>query len=391
MNQITSSFAADYARDGFVFPVDILSADGAAALRADLEGGEDAVREDRQKLGLLRGYPARLLPSFDRLIRHPKMVAAASAVLGPDVMVWGSGLFIKEANTPSYVSWHQDLTYWGLDKVDEVTFVGRAVAVDDGKRLYALRRRQPPAEHRAAQGQLRRRQSADARPGDQRRGRRGRGGRRRAAAGPGIGPSRPPLPRFRPQPDGRPADIGAAIRYIAPSMRSRSGPETEVALVAGEDRFGHFRIVPPPSEPSGSGRLRGGRGRFRAAGKCSVRRGGGKAPPAIAPASPGGTPRLGAARRWLACPRRADRNTPMASMRAGPRWCCIDVEPDSSRTQWISTFRTRRRSSPGRAPASAWASPAAWRGKARASRSRHGAKPRCGRSPTRWRRWAPSR
>src|SRR3546814_13138811 len=41
--------------------------------------------------------------------------------------------------------------------------------------------------------------------------------------------------------------LGAAIRYIPPSMRGRSGPDTEVALVAGEDRYGHFRCVPTPS------------------------------------------------------------------------------------------------------------------------------------------------
>ena len=36
-------------------------------------------------------------------------------------MVWSSSLFIKEANTESYVTWHQDLTYWGLDDAEEVT------------------------------------------------------------------------------------------------------------------------------------------------------------------------------------------------------------------------------------------------------------------------------
>ncbi len=42
--------------------------------------------------------------------------------------------------------------------------------------------------------------------------------------------------------------IGAAIRYIAPSMKARSDPQTEVQLIAGEDRYGHFTIVPPPTE-----------------------------------------------------------------------------------------------------------------------------------------------
>ena len=121
MNMTESKIALDYARDGFVFPLDIVTEAEAGALRADLERGEAELADDPKRLGLLRGFPARFLPSFDRLVRHPKMVEAAQAVLGPDVMVWGSGLFIKEANTQSYVSWHQDLTYWGLDKAEETT------------------------------------------------------------------------------------------------------------------------------------------------------------------------------------------------------------------------------------------------------------------------------
>ena len=36
-------------------------------------------------------------------------------------MVWSAGLFIKEAHSPKIVSWHQDLTYWGLDDAEETT------------------------------------------------------------------------------------------------------------------------------------------------------------------------------------------------------------------------------------------------------------------------------
>ena len=32
-----------------------------------------------------------------------------------------SNFFIKEANNPAFVSWHQDSTYWGLDRPDVVT------------------------------------------------------------------------------------------------------------------------------------------------------------------------------------------------------------------------------------------------------------------------------
>ena len=250
MNKIASAptpgLGAAYARDGFVFPLDILSADEAAGLRADLEAAEDAVRADKRKLGMVRGYPARLLPSFDALIRHPRMVAAASAVLGPDLMVWGSGLFIKEANTPNYVSWHQDLTYWGLDQADEVTlWVALSPATPESgcMRFVAGSHRRnivPHADSFAADNLLTRGQEIAVEVDE------------RDAVDVVLKPGQASLHHghlFHASGPNRTGDrrIGAAIRYIAPSMRGRSGPDTEVALVAGEDRFGHFRVVPPPT------------------------------------------------------------------------------------------------------------------------------------------------
>ena len=40
--------------------------------------------------------------------------------------------------------------------------------------------------------------------------------------------------------------IGAAIRYIKPSMKQRSGDRSLVALVSGSDHFNHFAIAGAP-------------------------------------------------------------------------------------------------------------------------------------------------
>ena len=100
-----TDIATVYERDGFVFPIDVLDTKDVTAVRDDLEAAEAELADDPERLGLLRAYPARVLPSFDKLIRNDKVIAAASAVLGPDLMVWGSGLFIKEARSPKIVSW----------------------------------------------------------------------------------------------------------------------------------------------------------------------------------------------------------------------------------------------------------------------------------------------
>ena len=116
-----NEIAAEYQEAGFVFPIEAIKAGEAQALRDDLEAAEAELADDPERLGLLRSYPDRLLPSLDRLIRNETLVSAASAVLGPDLVVWSSSLFIKEANSPKIVSWHQDLTYWGFEDAQETT------------------------------------------------------------------------------------------------------------------------------------------------------------------------------------------------------------------------------------------------------------------------------
>ena len=110
-----------YTQEGFVAPLDIITKEEAQVLRDDFENAELELADKAEKLALLKAYPERLLPSFDRLIRNENLISAASAVLGPNLMVWSAGLFIKEKNSSKIVSWHQDLTYWGLDDIAETT------------------------------------------------------------------------------------------------------------------------------------------------------------------------------------------------------------------------------------------------------------------------------
>ena len=241
----TDDIAAAFDRDGFVFPVDAVPAAEARATRADLEAAEAELADDRERLGLLRSYPDRLLPSFDRLIRTPALLRAASAILGPDLMVWSGGLFIKEANSPSIVSWHQDLTYWGLDEVDEVT----AWVALSPSTLESGCMRFVPGSHRrrlvrhvdtfAPNNLLTRGQQIDETVDDSDGVdivlRTGQASLHHGHLFHASGPNRTGDRR-----------IGAAIRYIKPSMKQRSGDRSLVALVSGEDRFGHFRVAGAP-------------------------------------------------------------------------------------------------------------------------------------------------
>jgi len=81
------AYAEHYNRDGYVVPIDVVSAGEAQALRNDLEAAEAELADDPEKLALLRGYPDRLLPSFDALTRNETLITAASSILGPNLIV----------------------------------------------------------------------------------------------------------------------------------------------------------------------------------------------------------------------------------------------------------------------------------------------------------------
>ena len=50
-----------------------------------------------------------------------KVLDAVEGVLGPNILCWSANFFTKEPKTTNFISWHQDLTYWGLDPADIVT------------------------------------------------------------------------------------------------------------------------------------------------------------------------------------------------------------------------------------------------------------------------------
>ena len=247
---LASPIGAAYAKDGYYFPYDVTSEAEAAQLLADLEAAEAQVADDRSRLSMVRSFPAQLLPSFAALVRHPRIIEAVSQIIGPDVMMWGSGLFIKEASSKSFVSWHQDLNYWGLDGDQEVTawFALTPSNLENGCMRFIAGSHTlnvvPHVDSFAKDNLLTRGQEIAVevdeakavdvvlRPGQVSL----HHGHLFHASGPNATPER---------------RVGVAIRYVAPSMKQVSGDKLLVQLVSGKDDYGHFSVAPPPA-----GRLR---------------------------------------------------------------------------------------------------------------------------------------
>ncbi len=110
---------AQYNRDGYYFPVRILDDDQVAANRTLLENFETT--QGKPIEGAQRSKSHLLFTWVDDLMHHTKILDAVEDLIGPDILCWNTFFWIKEPRSESFVSWHQDLRYWGLDTNDLVS------------------------------------------------------------------------------------------------------------------------------------------------------------------------------------------------------------------------------------------------------------------------------
>lgn len=117
--KLTAAEVDRYRRDGFVFPVDVMSPEKARAFRKQLEQAEEA---HASALNAHQRNNAHLTFTFlDELVHHRAIVDAVEDLIGPDILAFGTVLFIKEPSSPGFVSWHQDYTYMGLEPPEGVS------------------------------------------------------------------------------------------------------------------------------------------------------------------------------------------------------------------------------------------------------------------------------
>ena len=103
--------AQAYWDHGFVSAIPVVSAEEAADHRGHLESAEREMGHDLHYHSKVH----TVLKSPLELATHPALVDVVEAILGPDVMLYNVTYIIMEPKSVKFVSWHQDLTYWGFD------------------------------------------------------------------------------------------------------------------------------------------------------------------------------------------------------------------------------------------------------------------------------------
>jgi non-heme Fe2+,alpha-ketoglutarate-dependent halogenase len=107
-----------YRRDGFVFPIEILSRAEAKGFRGEFESLIERSREYSPKRF------DRLHVYFDwayQIVTHERLLDVVESILGDDILVYGTLVLAKQPHDLRYASWHQDSFYSGLHLTPSTT------------------------------------------------------------------------------------------------------------------------------------------------------------------------------------------------------------------------------------------------------------------------------
>jgi non-haem Fe2+, alpha-ketoglutarate-dependent halogenase len=239
---LTAAEAGAYRRRGYHFPVRAFAPEEAAALLDRLRASE--ARLGGRLEGRMNQKTHLLFPWIHEVVRHPRVLDAVEAVIGPDILCWGSQFFVKGAGDPAYVSWHQDGTYWGLSSPDVVTaWIAFTPSVPESGCMRVVpgtHLSQVPHTDTFAKDNLLSRGQEVAVEVDGRDAvdivlQPGEMSLHHVLIVHGSEPNRASWPR-----------IGLAVRYVPTRVRQAAGERDSALLVRGTDRFGHFDPESPP-------------------------------------------------------------------------------------------------------------------------------------------------
>jgi len=111
-----------YQEQGYLLPLDLFSPQEALNYRKEVENLETQYKDGVGEYPLNQFFRINgqiVIPLLAQIAQTPKLLDAVEDILGPDLLIWSCELFIKEAGTDKTVSWHQDLTYWGMGETDD--------------------------------------------------------------------------------------------------------------------------------------------------------------------------------------------------------------------------------------------------------------------------------
>ncbi|GAA4343613.1 phytanoyl-CoA dioxygenase family protein [Pigmentiphaga soli] len=236
-----------YRHDGFLFPLPALDAEEAHGYLGLLDRIEAHAGSSLSlpANGQWRSSPHIYLPEFDRLVRDPRILDVIEDLLGPDLLVFTSTFFIKEAGSATFAAWHQDSTYFGLAPHEHVTaWLALSDASAQAGCMEVLSSHgQPRQMHHAAArlaNSINGAGQAIVEPLDDSQGvlmelKAGEFSLHNTLCPHRSSPNRSSHRR-----------VGFGISYIPAHVTTVGSHRLHALLVRGQDKWGHFDLLPPP-------------------------------------------------------------------------------------------------------------------------------------------------
>ena len=233
--------AERYARDGFLAPVDILSAAEAADHRTRMEAAEAEIGPLHYKT-----KAHTILHSPLALATDARVLDVVEALIGPDILLYNVTYIVKEPGSTAHVSWHQDLTYWGFDGDAQVSMwlaLSPATAESGCMRMVPGSHRHGRRDHQVTDDAANVLFLGQTVTGVAE----GEAVLCPLASGQASFHHGWTLHASMPN-TGRDRRIGLNVQYIAPQMRQTKHDHDSAMLVRGTDCFGHFLADRPAAD-----------------------------------------------------------------------------------------------------------------------------------------------
>jgi len=108
-----------YNNKGYVSPVDALITAEAKEIRYEIEKIEKNWPNALE--GINRNYVHLISPIFNKICLNKNILDAVESIIGKNILICGTTLFIKNPYEKGFVSFHQDAKYIGLEPHNWVT------------------------------------------------------------------------------------------------------------------------------------------------------------------------------------------------------------------------------------------------------------------------------